>query len=215
MKNQNIKKIVLPVVLLGLSVIFTICVTKFDVQPVGPEASLIGFATFNMAIHSSVGTDLMWYTITDWLGLVPVFFAFGLAILGLCQLIKRKSLFRVDKKLLLMGVFYLIIIGIYIFFEKHIINYRPVLIYKNLEASYPSSHTMITIFIMGTGIIFLHDYIKSKKLYCIICMLMISVILVTVVGRFISGVHWTTDIIGGLLISTGLISLYKTLCDMI
>jgi len=212
---MKIKKFILPVLLLLLSVVFTICVKTIDVLPVGPENSLVGFACFNSTIHSKVGTNLLWYNITDWLGLVPVFFAFGMAGLGLCQLIARRSLFKVDGKLLLLGAFYIIIIGIYIFFEKCIINYRPVLLGKTLEESYPSSHTMITISIMGTGIIFLKDYIKSQRAYAIVSAFMLAVILVTVAGRFISGVHWTTDIIGGLLISAAIISFYKSICDII
>jgi len=212
---MKIKKFIFPMLLLLLSVAFTICVKKIDVQPVGPDNSLVGFASINSAIHLKMGTDLLWYNITDWLGLIPVFFAFGMAVLGLCQMIVRRSLFKVDKKLLLLGAFYIIIIGIYVFFEKSIINYRPVLLGKNLEASYPSSHTMITISIMGTGIIFLKDYIKSKKVFTAVSTIMLLVILVTVVGRFISGVHWTTDIIGGLLISAAIISFYKEICDII
>ncbi len=212
---MKIKKFILPFLLLLLSVVFTICVKTIDVQPVGPENSLVGFASFNYAIHLKVGTGLLWYNITDWLGLVPVFFAFGMAVMGLCQLIARRSLFKVDKKLLILGVFYIIIIAIYIFFEKCIINYRPVLLGKTLEASYPSSHTMITISIIGTGIIFLKDYIKSRRTFAVVSAFMLVVILVTVVGRFISGVHWTTDIIGGLLISAAIISFYKSICDII
>jgi len=212
---MKIKKFILPILLLLLSIAFTLCVKTIDVQTVGPENSLIGFASFNSVVHSKVGTDLLWYNITDWLGLVPVFFAFGMAIFGLCQLITRRSLFKVDKKLLILGVIYIIIIVIYIFFEKCIINYRPVLLGKNLEASYPSSHTMITISIMGTGIIFLKNYIKSRRVYAVVSTFMLAIILVTVVGRFISGVHWATDIIGGLLISAAIISFYKSTCDII
>lgn len=212
---KNIKQISISIFLLLLSVIFTIMVKTFDVQAVGPENSLIGFACFNLAVHNQIGVNLLWYNITDWLGLIPVFFAFVMAIIGLIQMIKRRSLLKVDKKILLLGGFYLIIITLYILFEKFVINYRPVLLGANLESSYPSSHTMITISILGTGIIFLKDYIKSKKIFTGLTVFLIIIILVTVIGRFISGVHWTTDIIGGLLISMTIVCFYKSICDII
>ena len=138
MKEKKITKFIVPILLIVTFGAFTFLVTKIDVQPVGPENSKIGFATFNMAVHRLVGTHLVWYNITDWLGLVPVYFAFALGVLGFVQLVNRRSIFRIDKKLLLMGGFYILIIGLYVCFEKWIINYRPVVLGKNLEASYPS-----------------------------------------------------------------------------
>ena len=34
-----------------------------------------------------------------------------------------------------------------------------------------------------------------------------------VVGRLVSGVHWLTDIIGGMLLSTGLVTAYHAVCE--
>ena len=174
MKKTNITNFILPIFLILAFIIFTFLVTKIDVHPAGPKNSKIGFTTFNIAVHNLVGINLLWYKITDWLGLVPVFFAFTLTILGFIQMIKQRSVFKVDKKLLLMGIFYILLIGLYLFFEKWIINFRPVLVEEMLEASYPSSHTMIAISILGTGIYFIKDYIKSKKIYmCISTFLMV------------------------------------------
>ena len=214
MKKRIYQKFMEAFILLLLFAIFTVCVKTVDVQSVGPEDSMIGFAKFNTAVHNLAGVNLLWYNITDWLGLVPVIFAFGMAVLGFCQMISRRSLFKVDLSLLLLGTLYILVIGCYIFFEKCVINYRPVILGKNLEASYPSSHIMIAITILWSGLIVLQDYIKSKKTYNLFCIFFLSVIFITVFGRFISGVHWATDIIGGLLISAGLVNLYKTSYDI-
>ena len=53
------------------------------------------------------------YILTDWLGLVPIGIAFGFAILGLVQLIRRKSLLKVDRDILILGSFYIVVPAAY------------------------------------------------------------------------------------------------------
>ncbi len=194
-------------------VLFTISLCFIDVQPAGPQSSLVGYATLNLAVHQFFGIHHIWYTITDWLGLVAVLTAGIFALTGLCQLIHRKSLFLVVRQILILGAMYLIIIGSYLFFEKVIINYRPVILSSSLEASYPSSHTMIVTSILGTAIILLHQYLSTGFVRCILTLLCALVICVTIVGRLICGVHWCTDIFGGVLLSLSIISIYKGLCN--
>ncbi len=87
--------------------IFTGLVACFDVQPIGPEQSQVGFATVNQFVFRMIGVQFMWYHITGWLGIAAA-----------------------------------------------------------------------------------------------------SLIAVTVMGRLLSGVHWFTDIVGGLLLSAALVTLY-------
>ena len=140
-------------ILILLAVVFTILVKVVDVKQSGVNESSIGFATINQFSFESIGVNMIWYHITDWLGLVPVFMAMGYALVGGIQLIKRKSLFKVDKEIIILGVFYIVVISLYIFFEKVIVNYRPILMNGFLEASYPSSHTLMTIGLCGSSII--------------------------------------------------------------
>ena len=208
MKERNRKKIFITVSLLALFVLWTIAISHVDVQAIGPKGSTVGFATFNGFFHELTGVHMLIYTITDWLGLVPLCFALGFAFLGFVQLIKRKSLLKVDYSILVLGGFYIIVLAAYVLFEIFVINYRPVLIEGYLEASYPSSTTMLVMCVMPTAIMQLNSRIRNKGLRKTIACAIVVFTLFMVVGRLISGVHWFTDIIGGALLSTGLVMLY-------
>ena len=210
MKNTDKKKLLTGVGFLAAFVLWTVLVSLIDVRAIGPNGSSVGFAALNGYVHERIGVNIPLYTITDWLGLVPVGVAFSFAILGLVQWIKRKSLFKVDRSLLVLGGFYIVVITAYIFFEVVIINYRPVLIDGYLEASYPSSTTMLVMCVMPTAMMQLRARIKNDVFrWCV----MISIALFTafvVIGRLVSGVHWLSDIIGGALISAGLVMIYAS-----
>ena len=151
------------------------------------------------------------YHITDWLGLVPVFACLFFAGVGLRQLIKRKSLLRVDGDILLLGGHYAAVIAGYLLFEMFPVNYRPVLIAGFLEASYPSSTTLLVLGVMPTL-----DFQAARRLTAamgrkVIRLLIVSFSGFMVVGRVLSGVHWLTDIVGSVLLSGGLFLMYKAL----
>lgn len=188
--------------------LWTILICFVDVSAIGPNGSRVGFATLNKAIHNLTGVNMTLYVITDWLGLAPIFTALCFSILGLIQLIKRKSILKVDRSIISLGVFYIAVISIYIMFEYVVINYRPVLINGYLEASYPSSTTMLTLTVMITAIMQLRSRIKAKTLKTAITLIIALFTAFMVIGRALSGVHWITDIIGGILISLGLICMY-------
>ncbi|MBQ2661163.1 MAG: phosphatase PAP2 family protein [Clostridia bacterium] len=208
MKKQNLKNFCVGLVLLALFVLWTLGVSFIDVKQIGPQNSSVGFASLNSFVHSLTGTNMLLYTITDWAGLVPIAFAMGFGVLGLVQWIKRKNILNVDYNILALGVFYIVVFGTYILFEYIIINYRPVLIYGYLEASYPSSTTMLVLCVMPTVIMELNVRIKNKMLKKSLCFAIIAFIVFMVSGRLISGVHWFSDIIGAVLLSAGLLKLY-------
>ena len=209
MEKKNKKRLVWGASLVVAFVLWTILVCFVDVQAIGPEGSSVGFAALNGFVHELTGVNWFLYTITDWLGIVPIAVALGFAILGLVQLIKRKSLWKVDHSILALGVFYIVVMAAYIFFEVVVINYRPTLIDGYLEASYPSSTTMLVMCVMPTAAMQLNARIKNTVLrrFAVIAIVVFSAFMV--IGRLLSGVHWITDIIGGALLSAGLVTMYN------
>ena len=142
---------------------------------------------------------------------VSVWLKAAFAVMGFVQLIKRKSLLKVDKEILALGILYIAIIGLYVLFEQVIVNYRPIIMpgCTKPEASFPSSHTMLVYTIMGSTALILGKYVKNDKLCRAMQTVCVIIIAVTVIGRLISGVHWFTDILGALLISTTLLALFS------
>lgn len=196
-----------------LFVFFTLLVRVIDVGVVGPQNVWIGFSRLNTAVHEFFGMNLVWYKLTQAFGIAAIALAGLFAVTGAVELIKRKSLLKVDRELLMLGVVYILVIVLYVLFEKFAVNYRPVILdpAEGLEPSYPSTHTMLILTIFGTAVRACGFYMKNKKLLAgaRICALIIMAL--TIVGRLICGVHWLTDIIGGVLISLSLISLYRAL----
>ena len=208
MEKKNKKRLVLGVSLVVAFVLWTILVCFVDVRAIGPEGSSVGFAALNGFVHELTGVNWFLYTITDWLGIIPIAVALGFAILGLVQLIKRKSLWKVDHRSLALGVFYIVVMTAYIFFEVVVINYRPTLIDGYLEASYPSSTTMLVMCVMPTAAMQLNVRIKNTVFRRCAVITIVAFTAFMVIGRLISGVHWITDIIGGALLSAGLVTMY-------
>lgn len=211
MKKKNQKSFWIAVCLLAVFVLWTLLVACVDVREIGPDGSAVGFATLNSAVRELMGVNMRLYTATDWLGLVPIATALGFAVLGLVQWVTRKRFLSVDHSILALGVFYVVVIAVYVFFELVVINYRPVLISGYAEASYPSSTTVLASCVMPTAAIQLNARIKIRRLRRCVTMIIAAFVAFMVIGRFLSGVHWITDIIGGLLLSAGLVMLYSAL----
>ena len=217
MKKNGKKLLILGIALLVMFAIWTWLVQCADVQPAGPGGTEIGFATFNCWFHSITGVHMAIYTITDWSGLVPILVCMAFGGMGLAQLIKRKSLFKVDRDLIFLGIYYVVVIWGYLIFEMIPINYRPILIDGMLEASYPSSTTLLVLSVMPTLIFQVNRRSANPVLKEIVRGLTVLFSAFMVIGRLIAGVHWFTDIVGAVILSTGLYCLYKAMallfCD--
>ena len=205
------KRIITAGIGLLLTVILIALVRLVDAAPIGAQGTSIGLSHLNQFVFDLFGVNMLWYNITDWLGVAAVLTGFVFAVTGLVQLIKRRSLLKVDREILSLGGLYIVVIGLYLFFENVIINYRPIIMPDNTspEASFPSSHTMLVCVIMGSAAMLINRYIRNKPLNRILRAVCYVIIGVTVVGRLIAGVHWFTDILGGILISVTLLSLYE------
>ncbi len=212
MKKENQRNFCIATCMLLAFLLWTVAIQFVDVQAIGPQES--SFATINQFVHNLTGVHMSLYTITDWLGLVPLVFVIGFALLGLVQWIKRKHLLKVDYNILILGGFYIVVMAVYVLFEMLVVNYRPVLIGGILEASYPSSTTMLVMCVMPTAIMQFNARIKNNVLKRFIASVIIAFIVFMVIGRLISGVHWFTDIIGGALLSAGLVLLYRVIISL-
>ena len=195
--------------------VWTLLLGVVDVKAIGPRGSSVGFATINEFVHNLTGANMNLYVITDWLGLVPIAVAFCFGIFGLAQMIKRRSFLKVDRSILVLGGFYIVVMAVYVMFEFVVINRRPVLIEGILEASYPSSTTMLVMCVMPTALMQLWSRIKAKAPRIIVATVILAFTAFMVIGRLISGVHWVSDIIGGAIISTGLVLTYKAVTNMV
>ena len=211
MKKENQRNFYIATCMLLAFFLWTVAIQFIDVQAIGPQESSVGFATINQLVFNLTGVHMSLYTITDWLGLVPLMFVMGFGTLGLIQWIKRKHLLKVDYNILILGGFYIVVMAVYVLFEMVVVNYRPVLIGGILESSYPSSTTMLVMCVMPTAIMQFNARIKNNVLKRFVASAIIAFIVFMVIGRLVSGVHWFTDIIGGALLSTGLVLMYHAI----
>ena len=208
MKRSVKKLFALSGALLTLFVLWTAAVCFIDVQPIGPDGSSVGLTALNAAFQKTLGVNMTLYEITDWLGIVPLCFVCGFALLGLLQLIKRKSFRRVDPDILVLGAFYTAVFAAYIAFEAFSPNFRPVLIEGRLEASYPSSTTLLVMCVIPTAMMQLKRRIKRPWIRTAVLCTLGAFCVFMPTARLISGVHWFSDIVGALLLSAGLVTLY-------
>ena len=213
MKEIRRKELLAGIMLLAAFVLWTVLIRHIDVQNAGPLGSEVGFATINVWFHRLTGVHMLIYTITDWLGLVPIIICMCFGVLGLVQMIHRRSLLKVDSDILLLGAYYVGGILGYLLFEMMPINYRPILIGGNLEASYPSSTTLLVLSVMPTL-----KYQSERRIAKPVTRKAIAVFVIVfsafmVLGRLIAGVHWATDIVGSVFLSSGLFMIYRFIAD--
>ena len=214
MKQNKKKHLWMGIWFLLAFLLWTVLIRCVDVQAAGPNGTKVGFAAFNLWFHHLTGVHMTIYTITDWLGLVPIAVCLGFGVVGVFQLIRRKSLIRVDPDILLLGLYYVLVILAYLIFEMIPINYRPILINGALEASYPSSTTLLVLSVMPTLKFQLDRRAEKPLIRNVAGVLAVTFSAFMVIGRLIAGVHWATDIIGAVLLSAGLFLLYRYAVDV-
>ena len=206
-KEEMMKRTIAAIVMGLVFIAFTFMVKTYDVSPIGPAGTEVGFSHINQRVHEQIGFNQTWYDMTDYLGYAVLAVCGIFALAGLVQLIKRRSLLKVDSEILILGVYFVVVMGFYVLFEKLVINYRPVIMDGETmpEASYPSSHTMLVVTVMLAVAIIVGRYFKNEYVGTFMRTMCIFVTVVMVVGRYYSGVHWATDIVGGLLLSFALL----------
>lgn len=214
--SKTKRNFIISILLIVCAIVYTILVKTIDVKPIGPENTSVGFATINEAVANKLPYNETLYKITKYLGYVSLALVGIYALIGLVQLIKRKSLLKVDKEILILGGFFIIVLALYVAFEIFIVNYRPVILDPEVgvEASFPSSHTVLAICVCTSIIMVnkrLFNDVKGIKLVNIGALV---VLLGTAIGRLFSGVHWISDIIGGVIISAALLMTFYSILNV-
>ena len=197
-----------------LFIVLIVVIKTVDVAAIGPDGTSVGLSSLNGTVASALGFSQTWYTISKLLGLVAFAVVAAFAVLGCWQLIQGKSLRAVDRKLLVLAGLYVVTAILYVLFDKVAISYRPVIAPGDTatEPSFPSTHTLLAIVVFGSALLLVPDYLK-KRLLLAARIALWALLLGTVVGRLLSGVHWLTDIIGGILLGMLLLSAFKLLTD--
>ncbi|MGN1164633.1 MAG: phosphatase PAP2 family protein [Candidatus Ornithospirochaeta sp.] len=184
-----------------LAVVFTLLVKSVNVMAVSATGSTVGFGSVNIPFASLFPFNGTVYKVSEYLGyvaMVPVAF---FAVMGLVELIKRRSLKKVDADLYALLGAYVLMAAVYIFFDKiYVVNLRPIIEEGALfaEPSFPSSHTLLSVVVLGSAIVEA-GRIGNKTKRMLLSLVLGIILVLSVAMRLFSGVHWLTDIIGGIL----------------
>ena len=194
-----------------IAVVFTVLVKIVDVGFVSSTGSLVGFSSVNIPFSQKFGFNPIFYKVSEVLGYLIFLVIAVFAFIGCYQLIKRKSLMKVDKDLYALAITYVFTFALYIFFDKFlVINLRPIIMAGEsiAEPSFPSSHTLLAVSVLGTAI---SECGKIRKKSFRVSLVIVLAILMgaTVLSRLFSGVHWVTDIIAGILWGEVMMTLYQ------
>jgi len=203
------KRVIWAVITGALFAALIVLLGRYDVAAIGPAGTEVGFSHINQFVHNLTGVNMLWYEITDYIGYGAIAVCGMFALAGFVQMIKRRSLLKVDREIWALGGLFIAVIGCYVFFEKFIVNYRPIIMPGETapEASFPSSHTMLIMTVM-IAVMIVSDKYFGQGLGVLVRVLCFVITLVTVGGRLYCGVHWFTDIIGGILLSATLLFLF-------
>jgi undecaprenyl-diphosphatase len=207
---KNKSNFVKSLVLLFITALFSVLATVVDRAAIGYNDTVVGFSTLNGAFHNRFGYNGICDTISDIAMGLAFLVVISFAIMGVMQLIREKSLLKVDKVILGLGVLYVVVALLYVVFGKIPINYRPILQpgETELETSFPSTHTLIIATVLGSAIQAWERLVKNEKLLKVLKIAAFAVIIIGILARMFAGVHWFTDILAGILFSMTLISFY-------
>lgn len=195
---------------MGLYIVLLVMLYSVDVTFEGVNGSRIGLSGINIPIRDAIGTNMIFYNISKYVGALGIALVGVLAVWFLVRIIREKSLKALTRKEYELGVLYLLTCVLYVVFSKIVINYRPIIKWdeEGPESSFPSTHAMIAVVIFGSFCCIAGNYIKNEKLCKLIRILCVILAVLVIVGRMLSGVHWFTDIVGGVLVALSLVFAY-------
>lgn len=212
-QSQSTKKSVVPaVVTLVLFFALTACLYCIDPRPIAANSSMVGMGFVNEPFNQLTGVNWSAYAASQLGGYISIASMFVFFCVGVAQLAKTRSLKGVDMAIYLLAAAYVVMLVLYVGFDKLALNYRPVLVDGQLEPSYPSSHSFLAVGALGCAAVWARARL-SRKVSAIITALCGILAAFVVVARLISGVHWLTDIVAGVLLGLTLVFAYAYAVD--
>lgn len=214
MKTKKWIGIITGIISLVLFIALIVCLKKVDVAP--HEVGSIGLHTLNVEVREEIGTNMDYYKMSDILGYLSFLTVLFFVILGAYQLVKRKSLKKIDKEIWCVAILYICMGIVYVLFDKVIVlNYRPIMLDGVFEPSFPSTHTFLSICLLGSMMVMNNLYFdklfkKNAVRRLILNMILIVMMFGIIYLRLFSGVHWFTDILGGILLGTAFVAFFKS-----
>ncbi len=203
MRKQKIIWWTLAGVMLAAFVMWTVLVLTVNVKPTGPDGVTVGLAGLNAGWWQSTGTHAWAEKISDWLGYLTLLMAVGLAVWQIVVAVRGRSLRLARHWWVLDGVI-IAAVACYLLFELVVINGRPLLVEGALKASYPSTHALLFATVLPWVAVIVGREVKNRPLVITVAVLCGVMALAGVILRAICGVHWFSDIIGGILLAGAL-----------
>ena len=218
------KDLILAAVLLALFLLFTVVVSTVNVASVpvkvvaadgswtAGEEIRIGLSGVNVPVSDQLGYRAGAYKVSKYLGYLSILTAVAFVAWFICEAVKRRSAAKADRRLIALMILFALTAAAYLLFEVLKLNYRPVVLDEGLEASYPSTHTLLAVAVMGGAARTLTALRKGPSRLCACALCLIGAVIV--ICRCLAGVHWLTDILGGLLLGAALLALHAGLLAM-
>ena len=199
-----------------LFLVLIVLLKAVDVELDANTGKEIGLSSLNFAARDAIGERFGLYDLTEYLGYLAILIAACFAVWAVVRFFfARFDLRKTGLDFAVLAGLYVAVIFFYVLFEFLVINYRPILLDGKAEASFPSSHTMlaITVFVSASRILYRRFNLRvSPVLFSLPFYLLAAFV---TVARLLSGVHWLTDIVGGVLLSTALLFLFSFFSDRV
>ena len=195
-----------------LLVTLIIALLYIDVGYVNGNVGLFVINNFFATYKINSSWDIFTTVILD----ITFVFIFTLVGIGIFQAIKRRSILKIDRNVVVTEILVVLMLLFSLFFSNVIfINNSPVLQNGVEVSSFPSNHIVIVTFVFLTLATLVKDYFEIVKIgkINIICKFVsfgIAIIMIAlmVVGKTLSGRIWFTDAISGLLLGLFFYSLF-------
>ena len=177
----------------------------------GQEEISVGLSGLNIAASDALGYSGTWYKLSKYLGYVCIAAGGALCLWAVWQAVSRRGIRHIDRDLSCFCLLIIAMMFFYLLFEVLKLNWRPVILDEGLEASYPSTHTLLAICAAGGAAILLSRLKIRRTLRVLGIAALCFVAFLTVLCRLLSGVHWVTDVLGGVILGAALLQMYRTL----